>query len=268
LGFCVFGQLTWWPQLAQNPWTEVQWDQWRAQSLLHLGDIEEMDITAAYSMICKKIMLRMAYCLLVAKDSIVPSLPFLKPSRPGELCQSSGTYPTKMVHTAAQKTKPTMDFMQEVPLSMEEKVFEEGFLGPPGHCGFKEVLMNCHSPFHQYQVSTAMAIFRDFQANFRKLEPRHQRHRHELLSAYFHEHQDKLFAMMKPEGKAQLQHSADERSSSILAISEDQQNIHIADELVVLEHDTCKFRLKFVKWMAQLYIFRKRFCFNPQSPSL
>lgn len=123
-------------------------------------------------------------------------------------------------------------------------------------------------PFTIPSVSTAMAIFRGFQANFRKLEPRHQRHRHELLSAYFQEHQDKLFTMMKPEGKAQLQHSADERSSSILAIYEDQQNIHIADELVVLEHDTCEFRLKFVKWMAQLYIFRKRFCFNPQSPSL
>jgi hypothetical protein len=45
--------------------------------------------------------------------------------------------------------------------------------------------------------------------------------------------------MMKPEGKAPLQHLEDVKTATILAMSEDQQMIHTAEELQILPGDTC-----------------------------
>ena len=51
----------------------------------------------------------------------------------------------------------------------------------------------------------------------------------------------KVFGMMKPEGKAPLQHLhlEDVKTTTILAMSEDQQMIHTAEELHVRPGDTC-----------------------------
>ena len=147
-------------------------------------------------------MLRMAYCLLVAKDSVVPSLPLLKPSRPGELCQIIWDVPHKDGSYSCAENKTYHGLHAGSTSVNGGKGFRGWFLTwwssrPLRFQGSPHEL-----PFTIPSVSTALAIFRDFQANFRKLESRHQRHRHELLSAQFQEHQDKLFAMVKTEGKA------------------------------------------------------------------
>ena len=251
-----------WPQPGRIPWDDVQWEAWRAQTQEVLA-VEDLNINEAYSLICQKYENSFNGYVNTA-DGLLPTgckgrgqrskpteranaLPLLKPSRPGEAHQSSellGRTPQRwfiqlrriqsLLHglRAGKDTAAAQQYRAEL--------WGAILRGRGFHGGFRDWWSNrpvqlqgspSRLPLNVPGLPMAIGIFRDFEANFKKMESWHQRHRHDLLNTYFQEHQDKLFAMMKPEGKAPLQHLVETQVTEILAVSEDQQMIHTAEEI-------------------------------------
>ena len=259
-----------WPQPGRIPWHEVQWDAWRGQTQEVLA-VEELNINEAYSMICQKYENSFNGYINTA-DGLLPmgcqgrgqrskpteradALPLLKPSRPGEVHQSSellGRTPQKwfiqlrriqsLLH-GLRAGKDSADAQQYRAELWGAILRGRGFQGGFRNWWTDRPVQLQGSPNRLPQtvpdLPLAIGIFRDFEANYKKMESWHQRHRHELLNVYFQEHQDKLFSMMKPEGKAPLQHLVDMQVTEILAMSEDQQMIHTESEIHINPQTIC-----------------------------
>ena len=251
-----------WPQPGRIPWHDVQWDAWRAQTQTAIA-VKEMNINEAYALICQKYEDSFNGYINTA-DGLLPTgckgrgqrakpsaranaLPLLRPSRPGEAQQSTevlGRTPQKwfiqlrriqsLLHAlrAGKETAEAQQYRAELwGAILRGRGFQGGFSDwwktrPVRLQGSPSSI-----PLTVPSLALAVGIFRDFEANYKKMESWHQRHRHELLNAYFQEHQDKLFSLMKPEGKAPLQHLVETQTTEILAISDDQQMIHTAEEI-------------------------------------
>eukprot|EP00435_Cladocopium_sp_Y103_P075839 s140_g66.t1 len=232
-----------WPLPAQIPWTQVNWDTWQTTES-DLTDLKDLNLTEAYSTFWQRYE-KSFNDHMATPDGLLPTtshgrgrrqapeqrqgaLPLLRPSRPGEVTQSCellGRTPQKwfvqlrrlqsMLHAlrANNDSANAQQYRAELWGSILRAKAAHG--GQSVRCSFKE-------------------------ANYRKMESWHQRHRHELLAAYFQEHHEKLFSMIKPEAKAPLQHLEDVHMTTILAMSEDQQLIHVADQVHIPEDAQCE----------------------------
>lgn len=244
-----------------------KWEQQRVST----ADIDGMGIDEAYSQIWKRHEESFTG-FMNTPDAALPvnckgrgqrsepeerpaALPLLKPSRPGEVTQSTellGRTPQKLF-LQLRRIQSLLHGLRAGHMGTNAQIYRAELWGPilRGK-GFKEGVAACWkvrpvklqgSPFSLPlsfpSLECATAIFRDFEANFRKFESWHQCRRHELLEAYVRENQDKLFMLMKPTGKAPLQHLVDEQVAQILAVSEDQQMIHIANPIALHEGDRC-----------------------------
>ena len=251
-----------WPQPERIPWQDVQWEAWRAQHFETIP-IQKLNVNDAYSLICQTYE-NSFNGYLNTTDGLLPmgckgrgqrakptkranALPLLRPSRPGEVHQSSellGRTPQKwfvqlrriqsLLHglRAGNDAATAQQYRAELwGAILRGRGFQGGFSTWWLERPVKLQGSPTRLPLTVPSLDWAVSIFRDFEANFRKMESWHQRHRHELLNTYFQEHQDRLFTLMKPEGKAPLQHLMEVQTTEILAISEDQQLIHIADEI-------------------------------------
>lgn len=236
-----------WPQPERIPWHEVQWDAWQAQHQEVLP-VEQMNVNEAYSLICQTYE-QSFNGYLNTVDGLLPTgckgrgqrskptkragaLPLLKPSRPGEAHQSSellGRTPQKwfvqlrriqsLLHglRAGKESATAQQYRAELwGAILRSRGFQGGFSTWWQERPVKLQGSPARLPLSVPPLDWAVSIFRDFEANFRKMESWHQRHRHELLNTYFQEHQDRLFTLMKPERKAPLQHLVDIQTTEIL----------------------------------------------------
>lgn len=74
-------------------------------------------------------------------------------------------------------------------------------------------------------------IFEDFTLNYKKFESWHARQRHELLQAHLQHQQHRVFSLVKPEGKAQPSRLESSTEATVLAVSDDQCQLHVFVDL-------------------------------------
>ena len=258
-----------WPLPRSIDWDVVDWDAWHTQA----GAIEISDLNndAAYECIWRFYEASFdGHCK--TPDRLLPSqcrgraattspvqrkaaLPLLRPSRPGELCQSTdllGRLPQKwflqlrriqsLVHGLRSGKDTTDAIVYRIELWRSIR-FSKGFLG-----GFQEWWLNRPvqlpgSPpiLPEFVPSCEIAerIFCDFEQNYRQLESWHARKRHQILDATVQQHSERLFAFIKPEAKEPLHYLADTKHYNILACSDDQQELLVDDCPVVPLDATC-----------------------------
>ena len=76
-------------------------------------------------------------------------------------------------------------------------------------------------------IEIMRAIFADYEMNYRKFESWHNQQRAEMLNLTLHENHSKVFSLLKPIGKAPLQHLEETTDINILGISDDLMQIHL-----------------------------------------
>ena len=82
-------------------------------------------------------------------------------------------------------------------------------------------------PSHVPRLECVQNIFNDFEYNYRQFEAWHARQRKDMLQLELQENQSKIFAMIKPSGKAPLQHLQETKDYKILQISDDRTQLHL-----------------------------------------
>ena len=259
-----------WPQPSKIPWDHVNWQSWQHQTI-EIATSNEMNLDDAYRHLWQTYE-NSFNGHMDTPDGLLPNnckgrgqrdapvereaaLPLLRPSRPGEVSQSTellGRTPQRWF-LQLRRLQSLLHGLRAGKLSSNAQIYRaelwgaihraKGFQG-----GFRKWWstrpVQCQGspptlPQSMPSVDLLYVIFKDFELNYRKMESWHQRRRHELLDAYFRENQDKLFSLMKTSTKAPLQHLVDEQTVRVLAISADQQQVHVSEPITCTPSTIC-----------------------------
>ena len=169
--------------------------------------------------------------------------PILRPSRPGEVHQSSellGRTVHKwflqlrrmqsMLHAlkAGKQTWDAQIYRMEL---WKAITFAKGYEGSFKHWWSCRPIVCQGSPdswpTRVPTVSEMKAIFYDYETNYRAFETWHAQQRQAALQLSLQENTSKIFAMVKPGAKAPLQHLETHQDVLILAVSDDLQQVHV-----------------------------------------
>ena len=180
-----------------------------------------------------------------APEKRPPQCPILKPSRPGEVQQSS-CFLGRTVHKwfmqlrrmqsmlhALKAGKTTWDaiiYRTELWRAIRKaKGFEGGFVRwwqqRPIQCQGSPMVIPTRVPSLRHME----LLFLDYEINYRKFEHWHARQRKDALQLALQENQNKIFALVRPTGKTPLQHLEARTETHILGISDDGTQIHVEE---------------------------------------
>ena len=183
------------------------------------------------------------------------AMPLLRPSRPGELSQSSDFLGRSvqrwflqlrrvqsLVHSL-RANKQAIDAQihrAELWGSIRRgKGFQDGFF----HWWKSRPVQLQNSPTVLPEavptVGVAQAIFTDLEHNYRRLESWRSQQRQVVLEATLQQRNERLFAMIKPEAKQPLHCLTETTRLNILSVDESQQKVHLDARPSLQEHSEC-----------------------------
>ena len=158
----------------------------------------------------------------VQPEQRLQQCPLLKPSRPGEV-QPVSDLLGRTVHKWFQQLRRMQSMLHSLKANKQTwdawlyraelwraitraKGFQRGFAAWWFHRPIQ-----CHGsprtwPSRVPTAAVMQRIFTDFEVNYRKFEVWHGRQRRDMLQLTLMENQEKVFSMVKPTGKAPLQH--------------------------------------------------------------
>eukprot|EP00438_Fugacium_kawagutii_P029616 Skav202659 [mRNA] locus=scaffold1791:149925:153709:- [translate_table: standard] len=87
-------------------------------------------------------------------------------------------------------------------------------------------------------LSEIEIIFRDFDINYKRFESWHARQRSSLLQAHLQHQEHRVFSLVKPTGKAPLSWVEHRSETEVLAVSEDQRQLHVTTSLPSVDYYT------------------------------
>ena len=264
LPLASFSQNTWYmPSFV--PWSQVNFDSWHGSNHASIPIPPDADPTETFADFSRRYEASFEGHVSTPDERLPPAchgrgqtqvpqareavFPTLRPSRPGEVSQ-----PTDFLGRTAQRWFLQLRRLQSMRHALRAgKMTEDAILyrlelwkaiqrAPGFGTGFTSwwrhrpvQLQGSPEELLWWVPGLAMCerIFDDYQVNYKKLEGWHVRHRQSLLEVTLQTQRSRIFKLTRPEGKSSLSHLEDTKEVTVLAQSDNGDQLHVSEPLVV-----------------------------------